>query len=157
MPVCLWGKSSSALCSYLQVPMCAVSSKYSLSYWRPVQPVLCTTACLHCVQTLLISRGNSASRRAITSTSRSNTNTVWSDTHQLKLSCPMRFPPFSEGYSHSFIPRCATGIDFRSTGICFFSPVYIRSSLTFSVITVTCTICFKYYFLFNYIVKHIWF
>lgn len=47
---CLWGKSSSALCSSPLLSVCVTSPKYSLSYWRPVQPVLCpsdvfTTLC----------------------------------------------------------------------------------------------------------------
>lgn len=47
---CLSGKSSSALRSSLLLCMCVTRPKYSLSYWRPVQPVLClsdvfTTLC----------------------------------------------------------------------------------------------------------------
>lgn len=38
---CLSGKSNSALRSSLLLCMCVTSPKYSLSYWRPVQPVLC--------------------------------------------------------------------------------------------------------------------
>lgn len=47
---CLSGKSSSALRSSLLLCMCVTRPKYSLSYWRPVQPVPClsdvfTTLC----------------------------------------------------------------------------------------------------------------
>lgn len=47
---CLEGKSCSALCSNLLLSVCVTSPKYSLSHWRPVQPVLClcdafTTLC----------------------------------------------------------------------------------------------------------------
>lgn len=66
--------------------MCVTSPKYSLSYWRPVQPVLFlndvfTTLCPNPPPHILPCHGNffpSESQQPVTSTSRSNSNRICS-------------------------------------------------------------------------------
>ena len=93
----LEGKSCSALCSDLLLfCVCNKPKIFSLSHWRPVQPVLCpsdvfTTPCPKFSSPATRPRKllPSASQRSVTSTSQSNSNTVCSDKYKLPPVCSL--------------------------------------------------------------------
>lgn len=129
-------QSFAATCYFL----CVTSQKYSLSYWRPVQPVLCpsdvfTTLCPN--PRLSLCQGKFCllrHRQSVTSLCQSNSNTVCSDIY---LICPMissshgclEFISFrlkgKQGYGmwcNSFQTRHWKRILLRcTTGICYWS------------------------------------